>query len=651
MRRGRPTKASSAQHSTKPSPSPLRPTPHDPFAALDAGTRPANSDELSSRFPTLDQFSLLHEKSGKFEFEPTVTADVNGPTDDLSKRITNALADEAFVKPPSAPPRGSPTLGVPPAKPPRSRTEEQTSHANARPERQSQQVPIQQPVPHRPIMVSTGTMTSPSPPLRPTDNSSLPIRPTHRLSEASQAKRQSWDHGLNLLSKSRDLLVRRSSRNLSTEDLPRSPVSSRPSLEGSRPVLEANDSFTIRSKSANAKSRPSSAYIGSRVEYLREQDSTGSSYDSGSQRELDDGAELLRQVRSETDRNISSDVDYLRAKEEEGQSRKQDKRQSTGSKHVKRSSLSSLSLSGTKTLFAGRFGDAFRRFESNETKGLAPDERNLTLSPITGSEVADLSDDSSGFDDDELSPETRRELERRRLSQEEKRVANAAAEYRQRMSEKGGLGGAGEGIRSSMIQNKVQSLFKDNEKKPSVRTATGYGRYTDTETALQAKQFDRTLPERPASSNLARKPISSPNPDFNAGSRPSSKDTSRPGGFKQQPPPPSSSTEQQPQSAQQSFAARAAQRPVAPPKPKSLRSTHAETSNEASAPPSMEQQQSQQSRQSMDRKHSNTREDWEVSFSRRYPSLSGLELVETEIELPTPTTTTAKVPLVRAKEI
>ncbi|EEP77202.1 actin-regulating kinase 1 [Uncinocarpus reesii 1704] len=476
MRRGRPSKPTSAQHSAKPSPSPLRAAAaHDPFAALDGGAKSTHPDELSSRFPTLDQFTLIHEKSGKFDFEPAVAADQNAPTEDLSKRITNALADDAFVKPATVPPSRSPALAAQPAKPPRPLTEEKTTQANIRP---SQQAPIYQPVPQKPAMVSTGTMTSPSPPLRPSDHTPLPSRPTNRLLEGSHIKRQSWDHGLNILNKSRELLGRRSSKNLSSEDLPRSPVSSRPSLEGSRPsALDINESLTTRSKSANAKSRPSSAYIGSKVEYLRDRDgSSSNSYDSGSPREPNDDSELLRPVRSETDRNISSDVGYLRAKEEEELSRKQEKRLSSGSKHIKRSSLSSLSLSGTKTLLAGRFGDAFRRFENNasqELKSPSLEDRNAELSPIIGSEVADMSDDGRGFNEEDLSPETRRELERRRLSEEEKRVADAAAEYRQRVSEKGGLGGAAEGPRSSTIQNKVQSLFKDTSK-PSVRTASGY---------------------------------------------------------------------------------------------------------------------------------------------------------------------------------
>ncbi|KAI1936965.1 Ark- serine/threonine protein kinase [Ophidiomyces ophidiicola] len=624
MRRGRPVKPISTQHSAKPSPSPLRTPAQDPFAALDGGTKKTNADELSSRFPTLDQFSLIHEKSGKFEFEPTVAADTNAPTEDLSKRITNALADDAFVKPPTAPPQRSPALGGQPTKVSRKFTEENMTQTNIRLEPLP---PIYQPKPQKPVMISTGTMTSPSPPPPPVDNVTLPAKPSHRLSETPQIKRQSWDHGLNLLGKSRDILGRRSSRNLSSDDLPKSPASSRPSLEGPRPsATDLNDPLATRSKSANAKSRPSSAYFGSRIENLRDQEPSPSLYGSNSRQESNDSGELLRPVRSDTDRKISSDVDYLRAKEEEEQSRKQEKRSSTGSKHVKRSSLSSLSLSGTKTLFAGRFGDAFRRFENNGThdpKGLSQEERYADLSPITGSEIADMSDDGPSAEEDHLSPETRRELERRRLSQEEKRVANAAAEYRQRVIEKGGLGGSAEGPKSSVIQNKVESLLKENVK-PSTKTASGYGKYTDAEAALQAKQFEG--PVERATPNVIRRPPTS-NQEFVP--RPSSKDIQSSSGFKHAPEPP-----------HVQLPIRPGPRPVAPPKPKSLRSTGESPTDAVS-----------EGRFPIDRKPSNTKEDWEISFSRRYPSLSGLELVETEIDLPTPTTASHKVQLMRTKEV
>jgi AP2-associated kinase len=318
-----------------------------------------------------------------------------------------------------------------------------------------------------------------------------------------------------------------------------------------------------------------------------------------------EGGAPLQHARTDMDMseraNISSDVDFLRAREEE-LNRKREKRYSGSHKHSKRTSLSTLSLSGTKTLFAGRFGDAFRRFEqSNQDKSPSPtaEEAAKPLPSVTTSEVPDYAAGSSGEESNEdISPEMRRELERRRLSQEEKRVAAAAAEYRRRVAEQG-EGGARvvgtDGPRSSAIKNRVQTLLGQSNKPPPQKTATGYGRYTDESSAaaLQAKQTEGRPESRPGTRSGATYLAQE-------------QQTARPA------------------SASRQETARTGSRPMAPPKPKGLRvggpdlgrSSGEERSPTAQATPS------------------DAGEDWEASFSRRFPSLSGLEMVETEIEIP-----------------
>lgn len=311
---------------------------------------------------------------------------------------------------------------------------------------------------------------------------------------------------------------------------------------------------------------------------------------------------------NDSDTNISSDIDFLRAKEEEESGKKIHKRLSSGSKHAKRSSLPSLSLSGTKNLLAGRFGDAFRKFESNanggETRSRSPSPERpiLNLTPIAGSEATERSDDGHVFEETEdVSPEMRRELERRRLSQEEKRVADAAAEYRKRLAEKGE--GGREVTRAQTIQNKVQSLLKENDK-PALKTATGYGRFTNADTAPQVKHFEAPLPDRSAHDVSLRKVVSEGRPVPRA-STDLAMSSSRP-------PPPASTA--------QPFQ-RGSQRPAAPPKPKTLRTGQADITHvSASEPPSSGGY--------------DANEDWEANFSKKYPRLSGLEMVETEIDQP-----------------
>ncbi|PGH20425.1 NAK/BIKE protein kinase [Polytolypa hystricis UAMH7299] len=663
MRRGRPSKPTSTQHSAKPSPSPLRASSNDPFAMLD-GRKTANSaDELSARFPTLDQFSLLHEKGEKFEFEPIVIEAKDKP-DDFSQRVTNALADEAFVKPPSTAPHKSPALNSHTGGFVDSSSDEKgvRPSPDLRAELTRQQItPLHQPSPQKPAMVSTGTMTSNSPPPRSSDSSPYSNHPIYKFPPPSghdkqRPASQPWDNKAEKAPSSRDNIqprqsfFRRNSKHIPTEDLPRSPVSSRPSLEGSRPsVLDLSDPLT-RSKSANAKSRPASAFVGSRPEHLRERGSPRSSFESFSRPY--EGGELLHPSWTELDRdaeraNITSDIDFLRAKEEEEMNRKREKRLSSGSKHVKRSSLSSISLSGTKTLLAGRFGEAFRRFEQNtgsqerRSQSPSPDNINERLTPIAGSEATEMSDDGRGYNDsDDISPEMRRELERRRLSQEEKRVANAAAEYRMRLAERGeeGVGGGRpDGPRAVAIQNKVQALLQENSKAPPPKTASGYGKYTDTsDTASQAKQFETPLPERPAQ-KVPRKPAPPQDHHDMGPARPAPTDIRPVSGAGKQPAPPQQQHHHQPQPRPQS---QGRPRPAAPPKPVKLRTgTQPDVTSSAN-----ERTPSSSFPGGPRTSNPNLQDDWEANFSRRYPSLSGLELVETEIDIP-------KVPMMRTKEV
>ncbi len=385
-------------------------------------------------------------------------------------------------------------------------------------------------------------------------------------------------------------------------------------MEALRPPQPEVDDSIHRSRSANSRSRPLSIHAGTKLELPpRSAESARSSLELP--RSPYDGGSPLQHAKTEVeyDRgNISSDVDYLRAKEDES-NRKREKRYSgSSSKHTKRSSLSTLSFSGTKTLFGGRFGDAFRRFEGQEGKAQSPAQEDLPrplLSPASGFEapVESIGHPGEADDDDDISPEMRRELERRRLSQEEKRVASAAAEYRRRVAEQGegGRRPTGDATRAPAIMNRVQTLFGDASKPPPPKTATGYGRYTETpEDALQAKQ-----PE--------------------VQSRPTTRGAGNP------PPAPKQETST---TGYIAAAQRTGPRPTAPPKPKSLRA--GTTGTEPSGTSNLDRLQHQPTQGTP----TSPGEDWEANFSKRYPSLSGLEMVETEIEIP-------KFPAVRTKEV
>lgn len=627
MRRGRPTaSAQGAQgHTSKPSPSPLRGTTSDPFAALDSKSPPGTVDEISSRFPSLDQFSLLHD-GGKFDFE------ASSPTKpvqsrNISQLVTEKLADDAFaVHPPSK----APAINATPA-PSANVVSRAQKIISSNPELQSVSTSpaiVYQPTPTRPqnsSYVSQGTMTSPTPP--PTGQPPVKYNP----SPAFRFPSTSDHHRSASLPRNQEatpqFLRPEENQSLYPNSLPRNPVrpahtrhvsSSRPSLEGGRPT-DIQDPIA-RTKSSNSRSRPASTYLESNMDFLREKESSGrpSMEKRNSYAKPNDTAIVDQDSEEET--NIASNVDFLRTMEDHESSKKDRRRSSGANSKSKRSSLPSLS--GTKNLLAGKFGDAFKRFESNTNAQPGPrtpsplhelERRDLT--PIAGSEATDgRSDDGNVLEDaDNLPPEQRRELERRRLSMEEKRVANAAAEYRKRLAERGpststaprSIGGV---TRAASIQNKVKNLLDENQQTSPKKTAEGYGRFT----APPPRPIEQQSTNPYGRPNIARKPIVQ---------TPSSGQT-----MQNDLNYPKSRSQPQPQSASPATVSKTGgPRPNAPPKPTHLNSI---STGPQSSPPKSASRPIQ-ARPDMTAKE---KEDYIVDFSTRFPSLSAIEMVETQIE-------------------
>ena len=669
MRRGRLPAPVQQPPAAKPSTSPIRGTTSDPFAALDSQNvqvRSAAADELAARFPSLDEFSLLHEQGKKFTFgQAPITSDTN-----LNQRVTQALADEAF--------------GISPAKTePIPKTNTSSVHSlgvtGASPGKKPQplaDIPrqpnpnIQQPIPHRPLMVSTGIQTSPSPSPAP-QNIDVSQRPIWRVPEASHHNRamsqsRTFEKPLPSPSSLRPdhtmpgrpslLDSSRSKSHSSTLTIPKSPASSRPSLESHRPSALDLGNAIDRSKSANSHSRPSSIHVESNLDYLRDRErASGRSFDIG----RGPPSAVIQDSEEETDeKNISSNVDFLRAMENDDGGHRKHRRSSSQSKHTKRTSLSSIT-SNTKNIVKGKFGDAFRMFESNSGAGnqdrdrdlpLTPTEQKFdpragkVLTPIAGSEATgDPSDDERALDEtQDLPPEVRRELERRRLSQEERRVEAAAAEYRQRIALQGehGKGGRAATTRAATIQNTVKSLLEDGSKTAAnTRTATGYGRYTEPE-AIQS------LPPRPQDQGarqpplIARKPIQKSVPPQlqNQPAQDPAFTKARAAVPIPQPPVHPQSASAPPQTTPRAppSSTQPAPRPPVPVKSQKLRTGGAvEFSASGGISPSVQTQPHKQSPVIRAGNESAGSEDWDMhSFSKRYPSLSGIEMVETEIEVP-----------------
>lgn len=649
MRRGRPTASAPA---AKPTPSPMRGTASDPFAALDSNSPPAAIDDISSRFPSLDQFSLLHD-GGKFDFDSPKSPPII-PSKDLGTRVTEKLADDAFAVRTSKTPVPTST-----AKPSSNVVSRAQKIIASNPELQAVATPpsiVYQPTPTRPTAssyVSQGTMTAPTPP---------PTNTTPKYGTASAPRFPPSDHHRSAslprnqdpTSSSRSNFLRPEEKDPVIPRVPsnsrlghiRHPSSSRPSLEGGRPSADALDPIA-RTKSSNSRPRPSSTYLESNMDFLREKEKESIGRPSMSEKRPSMSRDSAVVDTDDADTNIDSNVDFLRTMEDHES--KKDRRRSSGhaSNKSKRSSMPSMSLTGTKNLLAGKFGDAFKRFENNTSAPPGPrtpsplhDMERRDLTPIAGSEATDgRSDDGNILEDmDSLPPEQRREIERRRLSMEEKRVANAAAEYRKRLADRGptapkSIGGVS---RATSIQNKVKSLLDENQGPSPKKTAEGYGKYTDTGPRSQGSSFDQP----PSSANpyqppVARKPISTIPP--HARTAPPSSTTSSELSYAKPRSQPGASSHLPHHIMTPATASKTGgPRPSAPPKPMHLNSISTGGPNathpQGSPPKPAHLMQKAKLGNNLEAEISaREKEDYLADFSKRFPSLSGIEMVETDL--------------------
>ena len=627
MRRGRPVK-STQDRSARPSPSPLRPKTNDPFTALDSAPGsapdPTGFDDAMSRFPPLEQFSILNDQKSQFAFDTKQLSSSNPSKDkDISQRVTQALADDAFAQPLSHS-RSLPQNALP--------SSQGNSNTNNIPSTKKswavKDVGVNTQVP---TMISTGTMTVPPPPEKL--QSLQPSRPIYRFPSkdalppdqpraSSQTRPPALSQNQNLAPSRMSLLGHRSNSHESRPS--KGTLSSRPSIEGMTSTNPGTDTVLPRSRSSATRPRPSSAYVDPTSRFGRAvMNSVGRPSGEYQRPYLTGNEPLIPSPVASTNEEaeiskIDSNVEFLKAMEDEEPINRKTKRTSSSSKHSKRSSMPSISLAGTKSLLAGRFGEAFRRFESN-TNG--PDaspseERGNDLTPIAGSEATDgRSDDGRVLEEtQDLSPEVRREMERRRLSQEERRVAEGAAAYRRKLAEKDEHGrdsshGRGND-RATSIQNKVQALLDETGRASPQKTAEGYGRYTQQASPPSANPINDRPLQPSFTSPAPRQPLSTPRiskpvPEQDTAS-------SLPVGRVR---PPQLSTEPTPSYD------RLSQRPSAPPKPQpkpqALRTGGRGEPAAAETPPM-------------------NHEDWEANFTKRYPKLSGIELVETDVEAANP---------------
>ena len=625
-------------------------------------------DDLANKFPSLEDFSIATDKRSSFQFSKT--AKPGGSKVETAPKESRALADEVFASSRST---SGANVESTSAKP----TPAQPSYASAN-EKRLPPIPskvttrLQPPTPAKSGYVSTGTNPSPPiiEPLRqaapdwasrpvwrvPSSNKPLGLPPAPSPSAEEAARR--LQPSLPPTQRPPLTDVHRSKSSVVLNEVPKA-SSSRPSLEGRRPSEYNRDRSISRSKSTSRSRPASAAYVDSNLDFLRDHERESSS--SWKRPSLD----LRRPSRENSQRSetaieenpIPNDTDYLRKVEAEGDRNYRSNLRSKSTSR-KRESMPSIGR------LAGRFGDALRRFDRNSNDNDEKDPRQLPpiktitppparpdeqylLSPISGSDatltpVSRMNDVAISDESEELPQEMRRDLERQRLAEEERRVAEAGAEHRSRGER------TASSTRARAIQNRVQAyLSSEGRQSPVKKTAEGYGRYT-------GSPSDEAPPSLPAD---ARSPE-----HIRAASQPASAAPYSAGrGLdinKQRQPPVAA--------AKPAALNRTGPRPSAKPKPAGLRTTlgsqsrgrtamESSISSSAEGSPSSATQASRLAallakdqegvapqRQSnpesasfempgtVDTAESADQGDWELEFSRRFPSLN-LDMVEQEI--------------------
>ena len=280
MRRGRPTAAS---------PKPTAPIQEagpqgDPFAALDSKSldvRVGTVDDLSKRFPSLDEFAITHNKPASFPFSPSPQpASETESSPHVQDQVARVLADRVFAQtqPPSTVPRPVAVTQDPPREP--SMTDGKTRA-------------MPQPSPGLPPPISAeravnykSTATGSSPPPSASDPKAPPIshRPIWKVPDRTRASSQPRA-SLTVQTVSASLQpsappsqrpalqnMHRSKSQTATLTTAPQPLASRPFKEASQSPVDREQLSLSPAASFPSRPRPSSAHVSSNLDFLREQE-------------------------------------------------------------------------------------------------------------------------------------------------------------------------------------------------------------------------------------------------------------------------------------------------------------------------------------------------------------------------------------------
>ncbi|KAG6014172.1 hypothetical protein E4U43_006858 [Claviceps pusilla] len=449
MRRGRPS--ISPGPSQKSGSTARKVTDGDPFAALDSTDihKMAGADEISSRFPTLDQFALLHDKGTKFDFETSAPSPI-GEAHQVQQAPSTPMETPLSKVSSSAPTQTE-----------RVQSSRASDIIRSNPDLEA----ISNLSQTGSKYVSTGTMTSEFSSRTPTPQADM------RYAQTKSPKPNAGSDILPIHARPPHL------RRPSLSSRPSSEDNRRNAQAGTFTTATATSTTTSSSNTSSTRPRPAStSFESSTLEFLREKElekPQKSSTNLLSQTSISPEAASapLRLASSPLPKHM--DDDLLLDMDESSSS--------VGLKSSHTDKRTSGSASPVPRNPAHKLSSAINRFEGGGSSHEVV---------VTNDGPSPKSNILVDIDDDDMTPEMRREVEREKLEEEEKRVAAAQAEYRQRIASSGNkpptpgpknalVGGP---LRTaSTIQSRMQSLLNEDQKRPAAvqRTAQGYGKYTD----------------------------------------------------------------------------------------------------------------------------------------------------------------------------
>lgn len=415
-------------------------TDGDPFAALDSKPlRRPNHDELSSRFPSINEFSLMHDKESKFNFDTPVSS-VSKPAKEPKAQVTEKLADAAFNTGRSA------------------QLAKQTVTQKATPPK----------------------------PLQKLSTSDFPGTPAEKTLQEPQQPRTASNYVSTGTMTSDDRLCKVDSKNTSTsQSLPRphpsmhSTVSSGANLISFSPTVANKKSATHKQSVDNDQLRPASTTLGLGLD--------NESRDQGLSISPQDGkaSEQLTAKLSDTSKEPLSETKEWKKKA-----------YTLPQSQARRLSYRDIQASSGTSKLKDAFEQPGRDDEGKDWQHRSQSPRKSAAEHISRpSSVAPPADDMVNMAEDDMTPEIRREMERVQLEEEEKRVAAAQAEYRNRVARGSSAAAVSNGfkphlpVKSSAIQQRMQAYLNDDHRQSTVpRTAEGYGKYTDAAAAAGKPQ-------------------------------------------------------------------------------------------------------------------------------------------------------------------